>query len=244
MVSAMDVQTVGEQLKAAYRAVMPRYRQDDEIEVRSANHRRLWLILRSICESFPRPTTVLDVGCGTGRYFHCLENVQHLVGLDVSPEMLAAAESPVLAESVSIPRVELMCQNVFDASFAPETFDFIYSLGMFGHGCPVTAEICERFWTWLKRGGKLFFDVLSIGRLPLRVQLRRTAGRMIYPVLPPPIKRRMDARKSRVPLCALTRAELEAVMRSTNFADFHISSKTCESPLWDGVHLECLALKP
>jgi SAM-dependent methyltransferase len=240
----MDVQTVGEQLKAAYRSVMPRYRQDDEIEVRSANHRRLWLILRSICQSFPTPTTVLDVGCGTGRYFHCLENVHHLVGLDVSPEMLAGAERPVLAESVNIPRVELVCQNVFDASFAPESFDFIYSLGMFGHGCPVTAEICERFWGWLKRGGKLFFDALSLGHLPLRVRLRRTAGRVIYPVLPPPFKRRMDARKSRVPLCALTRCELETVMRSTSFTDFHISSKTCESPLWDGVHLECLALKP
>jgi SAM-dependent methyltransferase len=240
----MDLQVVGEQLKAAYRAVMPRYRRDDEIEVRSPNHRRLWLILRGICESFPGAITALDVGCGTGRYFHCLENVQRLVGLDVSPEMLAAAENPVLSESVNVPRVELICQNAFEASFAPETFDFIYSLGMFGHGCPVTVEICERFWTWLRPGGKLFFDALSVGHLPFRVQLRRTAGRMIYPVLPPPVKRRMDNRKARVPLCALTHCELEGVMRSTSFADFHISSKTCESPLWDGVHLECLALKP
>jgi SAM-dependent methyltransferase len=239
----MDLNVVGEHLKTAYRAIVPRYRRDDEIEVRSSNHRRLWIILRSICQSFPMPVAVLDAGCGTGRYFHCLDNVQRLVGLDVSPEMLAAAENPVLAESINIPRVELVCTNIFDAVFPPDTFDFIYSLGMFGHGCPVTAAICESFCRWLKPGGKLFFDALSVGQLPLRIVLRRTAGRVAYPLLPPPLKRRMDQRKSQVPLCALRRPELEDVMHSTSFTDFHISSETCESPLWDGIHLECLALK-
>jgi SAM-dependent methyltransferase len=239
----MDLQAVGQHLRAAYRAIVPRYRCDDEVEVRSPNHRRLWIILRSICQSFPVPTTVLDAGCGTGRYFHCLDNVQRLVGLDVSPEMLAAAQDPVLAESINIPRVELVCANIFEASFPPDTFDFIYSLGMFGHGCPVTAEICERFSRWLRPGGKLFFDALSVDHLALRVRLRKTAGRVAYPLLPPALKRRMDERKAHVPLCALTRSELEHVMHSASFTDFHISSESCQSPLWDGVHLECLALK-
>ena len=34
---------------------------------------------------------VLDLGCGTGRYFHCLNNISCLVGIDISPDMLEVA---------------------------------------------------------------------------------------------------------------------------------------------------------
>ena len=240
----MDLEFVGQQLKAAYQNVVPRYRRDDEIEVQTPNHRRLWTMLRSICLSFPIPTTVLDAGCGTGRYFHCLENVKHLIGVDVSPEMLKAAEDPVLSEQITVPRIDLTCQNIFRASFAPATFDFIYSLGMFGNGCPVTTQICERYFSWLKPGGKLFFDALSVTNLPLRIRLRHSARRLTCAVLPARLKRRLDERQARMPLFALTCSALAALMQTTPFADFHISTHTPESRLWGGVRLECLALKP
>jgi SAM-dependent methyltransferase len=240
----MDLDLVGQQLKAAYRDVVPRYRRDDEIEVQTSHHRRLWTILRSICLSFPIPTTVLDAGCGTGRYFHCLENVEHLIGVDVSPDMLKAAANPVLSNQVTVQRIELICQNIFHAPFAPSTFDFIYSLGMFGNGCPVTTQICEHFFAWLKPGGKLFFDALSVTDLPLRIRMRHKARRFTCAILPARMKRHLDERQARLPLFALTHSALGAVMQTTPFTDFHISTQTAESPLWGGGRLECLAQKP
>jgi ubiquinone/menaquinone biosynthesis C-methylase UbiE len=239
----MDLEAVGEQLKVAYRNVTPRYRLDDEIEVGSPNHRRLWRMLRGICLSFPFPIAVLDAGCGTGRYFHCLENVEGLIGIDVSPDMLHEAERPVMKEQISAERTELVCENIFRALFPPNSFHLIYSLGMFGNGCPVTPEIVGRFFNWLQPGGKLFFDVLSVGSLPLRVKLRRAARRLAYPWLPSPVKRRLDQREARLPLFALTKSDLEEIMLLSRFKDFHISKQDCDSPLWDGKHLECLAIK-
>lgn len=240
----VDVETIAEQLRTAYRRIVPRYRRDDELEVQSSNHRRLWALLRGICLSFPFPITVLEAGCGTGRYFHCLENVEQLVGLDVSPEMLEGAENPVLREHISIGRVSLVCENVFRATFAPGTFDFIYSLGMFGNGCPMTPEIGERFFRWLRGGGKLFFDVLSSANLPFQVQMRQRARRIAYPFLPPRIRRRLDRRQARMPLCALSGIELNAIMGLTPFDEFYISIQTDAPTRWGGAHLECLAVKP
>jgi SAM-dependent methyltransferase len=240
----VDVETIAEQLRTAYRRVVPRYRRDDELEVQSSNHRRLWAILRSVCLSFPFPITVLEAGCGTGRYFHCLQNVERLVGLDVSPDMLEGAANPVLREHVSVGHIDLVCENVFRTTFPPGTFDFIYSLGMFGNGCPMTPEIGERFFRWLRGGGKLFFDVLSSANLPFRVQMRHRARRIAYPLLPPRMRRRLDRRQARMPLCALNGAELNAIMGRTPFDEFYISIQTDGPTRWGGAHLECLAVKP
>src|SRR5689334_17015007 len=90
-----DYHRVGERVRAGYEEIATQYRDDDEIEVASANHHRLEGILNLISSSFRRPITVLDIGCGTGRYFHCLRNVNKLTGLDLSAEMLRAAQNPV-----------------------------------------------------------------------------------------------------------------------------------------------------
>ena len=39
--------------------------------------------LGGICDRFGRDIDVLDLGCGTGRYFHALRHVRRLVGIDV-----------------------------------------------------------------------------------------------------------------------------------------------------------------
>src|SRR5882757_10066097 len=98
----MNYQAVEETIKAGYREVSSQYRRDDEIEVTTANHQRICATLKRICVSFPYPISALEVGCGTGRYFHCLTNVDELTGLDISEEMLRAAENPVRQEQISI----------------------------------------------------------------------------------------------------------------------------------------------
>src|SRR6266404_7586209 len=123
----MNYSEVEERIKAGYREVTAQYRLDDEVEVQSENHHRLAHTLKRLCHSFPHAITALDVGCGTGRYFHCLENVFHLTGMDISEEMLAAAASPVLQEKITASEVRLVRLNIHLASFPTESFYFIYS---------------------------------------------------------------------------------------------------------------------
>jgi len=240
----MNYQQVEERIKAGYREVTDQYRRDDEVEVQTQNHRRLTQSLKQICRSFSHPINVLDVGCGTGRYFHCLENVASLVGMDISEEMLASAANPVRREQIMVKDISLIRGNIYMADLLPNSFDFIYSLGMFGHGCPVTIEICNRFYNWLRPGGTLFFNLVDFAGLPLWYRARRHARRIVYPLLTKRLKQVLDEREQRSPFFGLTRGQLETILEATLLKNYTVSSHVCQSPLWSGRHLECLAIKP
>lgn len=198
-------------------------------------------VLGRISASFGRPIRALDVGCGTDRHFHCLRGVQRLVGIDLSPGMLQLARSPIRHEQVEIEEIELICDNVLAVEFPEGSFDFICSLGMFGHGIPVTPELCDRFHRWLSPGGKLFFDAIDRAGLPLLRRFRHRLGLAIRNLAPSLLRRPLS--DPGIPFYPLSDAELESVMRRTAFATFSVSSRECESPLWRGRHLECLAGK-
>jgi SAM-dependent methyltransferase len=239
----MDYELVAANVRASYREIGPKYRDDDEIEVTTENHRRLSNILGAATASFNRPISVLDAGCGTGRYFHCLRNVEELVGIDISPDMLEAAESPVLEEEVTAGEIQLICENIYTASFPAGSFDFIYSLGMFGHGCPVTLDLCGRFHEWLKPNGRLFFNVVDLATLSFRYRLRKRLRPIVYPLLPPALKRKLDERQSWLPLFGVTRRELRKLMAKSRFREYAVSSHVCQSSLWQGVLVECSATR-
>jgi SAM-dependent methyltransferase len=239
----MNLKLAEENLRGSYREQSATYRKDDEIEVTTPHHQRLRKVLGELTASFGRPITVLEAGCGTGRYFHCLRNVDRLVGLDISPDMLAAAQHPVRESEVTVKDIELICGNVFTAPIETETFDLVYSLGMFGFGCPVTREICSQFYEWLKPGGKLFFNVIDRSGWPLPMRIRGTLRNWAYTLAPSGLRDRLDERANHMPLFDLTQRELDAVMRTTPFRKYRIQSQTCLSPLWHGSHLEVLAEK-
>ena len=240
----MNYEAVEETIRAGYREVSSQYRSDDEIEVTTQNHHRICATLQRICASFADPIHVLDVGCGTGRYFHCLTNVDELTGIDISDEMLQAAENnPVRQEMITIKKIQVMRGNAYLRSFPRESFQFIYSLGMFGNGCPVTPEICNRFYEWLKPGGKLYFNTVDYDGLPLWYRARRQAREILYPMLTRRLKNVLDERESKQPAFCMSRSQLEGVMRQTKFKTFQVASHVCQSPLWQGRHLECIASK-
>jgi SAM-dependent methyltransferase len=240
----MNYEAVEQTIRAGYREITAKYRRDDEIEVNTRNHHRLSARLRALCTSFSTAISVLDAGCGTGRYFHCLRNVRELVGVDITEEMLRAAEHPVLEHEITVPNIQLVRANIYRVEFPPERFDFIYSLGMFGNGCPVTLDICNRFYEWLRPGGKLFFNTVDVAGLPWWHRLRREAKEAVYPMLPRRLKTALDDREAKHPFFFLSRQRLEGILRASRFSAFEITSHVCESPLWNGRHLECLAQKP
>jgi SAM-dependent methyltransferase len=240
----IDYEKAEAALQSGYSAGAKQYRGDDEIEVTTPHHRHVTAILSRLSASFNRPISVLDVGCGTGRYFYCLENVDTLVGLDITPEMLSAARNPIYADRVSARETRLIRGNAFFAEFPRRSFDLIYSLGMFGHGCPVTVEVCNKFYEWLAPGGQLFFDVVDLGGLPWNVRFKKRIRRAIYPFLPRGLQQRIRARQNGTPFLALTARELETILRASRFSRFTVRSEVCDSPLWRGRHLECRAEVP
>jgi SAM-dependent methyltransferase len=92
---------------------------------------------------------VLDVGCGMGRFADVATRWgAHVVGIDLS----LAAE--VAARNLAGREATIFQADVFRLPFAPETFDFIYSIGVLHH-----TPDCERAFKMLpgllKPGGRI-----------------------------------------------------------------------------------------
>lgn len=240
----MDLRNFGPKIAADYDRGAEQYRHDDEIEARSENHQRLGGNLRRICRTFSHPIRVLELGCGTGRYFHWLENTRLLVGTDISAEMLRRAENPVHADEVSAKEIRLQQGNLYELSFDAGAFDFIYSLGVFGYGAAFTPELCARIAGWLTPGGRLYFDAIEKREMGRSHEIKQSVKTAVVPFLPDAMKQRLAQRQAAaVPIFNHTRSEIEKVMEAAGFVDFAISSNTCHSPLWTGMHLECCARK-
>lgn len=240
----MDHRRFGAKIAADYDRGAPQYRHDDEIEARSENHQRLGGNLRRICRSFSHPIRVLELGCGTGRYFHWLDNTALLVGTDISAEMLKQAAHPVQEKEITAQEIQLRQGNLYEIDFAPGSFDFIYSLGVFGYGAALTAELAQKLAKWLAPGGRLYFDAIEKREMGRAHRLKQSMKTAMLPVLPGAIKQRLAARASAaVPVFNHTRAEIEELLEEAGFGDFVLSSNTCHSPLWTGMHLECSARK-
>src|SRR5271166_1235734 len=92
---------------------------------------------------------VLDVGCGMGRFADIATRWgAHVVGIDLS----LAAE--VAARNLAGREAAIFQADVFHLPFAPESFDFIYSIGVLHH-----TPDCERAFKMLpgllKPGGRI-----------------------------------------------------------------------------------------
>lgn len=229
-------------LADAYDRSAAQYRRDDEIETQSENHRRLGGNLRRICRSFPHPIRVLEIGCGTGRYFHWLEQVQLLVGTDLSRKMLKCAEHPVCGSDVTAQEVRLMQGDIYELEFESESFDFIYSLGVLGYGAELTPALATKLHRWLAPGGRLYFDAIEELVWRRIDRLKEAVKRVVYPRLPADLQARLQARDT-MPVHYHSRAQIEARLEAAGFRDFALSSNRCKSPLWTGSHLECVGRK-
>jgi len=129
--------------------------------------------LQDICGRFDAPIDALDLGCGTGRYFSALRNINRLVGLDASAPMLAEAAHPVAASRISARAVQLLEGDVLTYDFQAGSFDLIYSIGVLAEHTPFDARVVANASRWLRPGGRFAFttvhpDSASIPRTPSR----------------------------------------------------------------------------
>jgi len=128
--------------------------------------------LGHLCDSFGRDIDALDLGCGTGRYFHALRHVRRLVGVDVSRPMLERARTPIGAPGL---RAELVEGDFLSCEIRAEAFDLVYSIGVLAEHSPFDAPLAARVFTWLRPGGRFAFTAIH----PLSFSVPRTPKRRI-----------------------------------------------------------------
>jgi ubiquinone/menaquinone biosynthesis C-methylase UbiE len=120
----------------------------------------------------------LDIGCGTGSFARRLaERSQHVLALDLSPEMIRLARE----RSANFSNIDFQLANVRDVSFQARGFDCIASIATLHH-LPL-AEMMLKMKAALKPGGVLLIldlfepegatdAVLNLLALPVSVGLR------------------------------------------------------------------------
>jgi SAM-dependent methyltransferase len=161
-----------------------RYRAHDDEFLDSEPCRRFAQWLRQASAPLPRPIDVLDLGCGTGRYFWALTGVRELVGIDASPAMLAEARQPFNRDRITAARVTLVEGDLFEHDFAPGRFDFVYSIGVLAEHVPFDEAVAAHAARWLKAGGRFAFSTVHPDSPSIPKTLPRRVGRAVAAVAP------------------------------------------------------------
>lgn len=211
-----------------------RYRAHDEELSQVEAYRAFCEWLRDICGRFRQAVDVLDLGCGTGRYFAALRNVNELVGLDASGPMLAEAANPVGAEHITAKTIQLIEGDVLTHRFLPDSFDLIYSIGVLAEHTPFDSRIVDNVASWLRPGGRFAFTTVHPDSASIPKTWGRTLGRAVLPLSPGPIRRWLRAK-----LTAEGQYADEALIIERLGRRFSIESIT---RLQSEAHLHCLCV--
>jgi ubiquinone/menaquinone biosynthesis C-methylase UbiE len=198
------------------------YRESDEQGVKQewSTHLDLGGWVKEVSASFDRPIDVLDLACGCGRYFHCLRNLQSLIGVDISFDMLVQAQHPVNEEQVNVPPT-LICANIADIQFLPHSFDMIYAIGVFGPFLPIDLFFMTRIEQMLKQNGVLLFTAVDSAS-PQSTSWKRRCATFVLPVLPPFVYRRV---RPRLGAFTMSEEELNAVLNASPFKQYNIKRR-------------------
>jgi SAM-dependent methyltransferase len=213
------------------------YRRYDEEFVYTPSYNHFSKILFGLTISFTHRISVLDVGCGTGRYFHCLDNLKELTGIDISANMLEEAKVPFKRASIPLSDINLIHGSFYDHDFGTKQFDFIYSVGVLGEHAPFDQHTAQKLCDLLSQGGMLYFTIVDIK--PRKTDMRKLAE-AIYPYLPGTLKRVLDKRWETL---YMTYEQVDAIMKNTPFSSYTLTRHIARDPKWKGAHLECIATK-
>ena len=154
------------------------YRHADEVGKETDPHAGKCDIIKGLSRRFTGPIAVLDLGCGTGRYFHCIENLKHLVGVDPSHNMLVQARKPVMGVTRNVRLVRSSLQEV---AFARQSFDLAICVGVVGVWCPLEEPMLRRVAGMLRPTGVLFLT--AVAHDPVPMTLKRRVALALRPML-------------------------------------------------------------
>lgn len=161
-----------------------RYRdRDNELQAVKSNQELIdWI--GNVCDRFGHPIDVLDLGCGTGRYFWGLRSVASLTGLDASAPMLEEARHPLHAERLAGVPITLVAGDLMSHTFPAASFDLVYSVGVLAEHAPLTQALVDRVHGWLKPGGRLAFTTVHPNSPSVTQTRPRAMATMLMEALP------------------------------------------------------------
>jgi SAM-dependent methyltransferase len=168
------------------------YRESDDTGREEISHLDLGDFVDELTKNLQEHTSVLDLGCGTGRYFHCIRQPVHLVGLDLSPQMLVEARHPVDA-GCTVNHVHLVCGSLFAAPFKAHCFDVVYCIGVLGHHIPLEEQVLQQVYGLLKPGG-LFGFTADAADSPRATTWRHELAQRLRPMVPKRLRPWLDTR--------------------------------------------------
>jgi len=209
-----------------------RYSKSDREAAADAGFIKLSTWLAQLCAGFGRPIAVLDLGCGTGRYFASLRQVRELVGVDASESMLQRAR-------VSSPReagtdLTLIRGDIETCTFEPGRFDLVYSIGVLAEHAPLTGALSGRVFNWLAPDGVFAFTAVHPESFSVAQSWKRRVGRRAMAIASGPVRERLRSRW----LAGGLYGDESSVTDLLNGAGFTVQSL---ERLVD-VHLHCLAV--
>src|SRR5262249_3597398 len=131
---------------------------------------------------------VLDVGCGMGRFAEVTSRWgARVVGIDLSQAVEAAARNLASRE------VTIFQAGVFALPFVPESFDYIYSMGVLHHtpncekafkGLPRLLKPGGGIVIWLYSGYHKWYRMSDVYRRVTRRMNRNLLHRLCYLTIP------------------------------------------------------------
>lgn len=161
-----------------------KYRDRDEQLLQEATYQDFIAWLTGVCERFASPIDVLDLGCGTGRYFWGVTNARSIVGFDASAAMLAEAKHPILADRISTKDITLVQGDLATHVFLDQSFDLVYSIGVLAEHVPLDASLIARVWRWLKPGGRFAFTTVDPQSPDVPQTMSRRLAGLALPLAP------------------------------------------------------------
>ena len=165
------------------------YRESDERGKTEESHTLKYNIIRELSSSFLYAINVLDLGCGTGRYFHCIKNAQCLVGVDASWNMLEQAKAPVYGGTQN---VHLIQSSLHEVEFRPAVFDLVICMGVFGVVCPLDDFVLQKIARFTCPGGIVFLTIPEY--IPVTYTWKRKMAMALEPFLFGPARRYVNVK--------------------------------------------------
>lgn len=169
-------------------AYAERYRRHDDAVADRSPSRALAAWLGDVCDACGRNLTVVDLGCGTGRYFWALRNVATLIGVDGSAAMLAQARRPYGGDRMRVGRLLLVEADLTACAFTPARLDLVYAIGVLAEHAPFTAAVVAAIAEWLKPGGRFAFTTVRPDSPSVPRTLGRRLAEWVAPVAPGPVR--------------------------------------------------------
>lgn len=97
--------------------------------------------------------TILDFGCGTGRYLEIFKNFKFVYLVDISKENLKTAS--IKADKMAI-KYKIIRSSIFSLDMQ---IDLFFSVGVFGQFYQLDSKVLEKIYSLLSKNGKAVFTV-------------------------------------------------------------------------------------